>query len=112
MPGVDMLLSSNAILAACLSCLTQPNLILLCIILQEQLLRQLLTESQAYGSLLGSGGVGDSGTQPRLLSRLWCVLWHCSIGCADCVIDQRCLCFVIGAPAVPLSGQHLHVIGM
>lgn len=28
---------------------------------KEQLLRQLLTESKAYGTLLGSGGVGDSG---------------------------------------------------
>lgn len=30
--------------------------------LQEDLLRQLLIESKAYGSLLGSGGVGDPGT--------------------------------------------------
>lgn len=29
--------------------------------LQEDLLRQLLTDSKAYGSLLGSGGVGDPG---------------------------------------------------
>lgn len=28
---------------------------------QEDLLRQLLTDSKAYGSLLGSGGVGDPG---------------------------------------------------
>lgn len=28
---------------------------------QEELLRQLLTDSKAYGSLLGSGGVGDPG---------------------------------------------------
>lgn len=29
--------------------------------LQEDLLRQLLTDSKAYGTLLGSGGVGDPG---------------------------------------------------
>ena len=29
--------------------------------MQEDLLRQLLTDSKAYGSLLGSGGVGDPG---------------------------------------------------
>lgn len=32
-----------------------------CGVLQEELLRQLLIESKAYGSLLGSGGVGDPG---------------------------------------------------
>lgn len=31
-------------------------------VLQEDLLRQLLIESKAYGSLLGSGAVGDPGT--------------------------------------------------
>ena len=33
--------------------------------LQEDLLRQLLTDSKAYGSLLGSGGVGDPGKLPK-----------------------------------------------
>ena len=32
-----------------------------CAVLQEDLLRQLLIDSKAYGSLLGSGGVGDPG---------------------------------------------------
>ena len=30
-------------------------------VVQEGLLRQLLAESKAYGTLLGSGGVGDAG---------------------------------------------------
>ena len=48
---------------------------------QEDLLRQLLTDSKAYGSLLGSGGVGDSGrnAQDHAFNRWLPVKCHGSI---------------------------------
>lgn len=44
--------------------------------LQKQLLQQLVTSSKAYGTLLGSGGVGDPGVHSFGLghSRLICQL--------------------------------------
>ena len=47
--------------------------------LQEDLLRQLLTDSKAYGSLLGSGGVGDPGRLPTAslaFAKLLCIVGH------------------------------------
>lgn len=32
-----------------------------CGVVQEQLLQQVITDSRAYGTLLGSGAIGDSG---------------------------------------------------
>ena len=38
------------------------------VLLQKKLLQQLLKDSNAYGTLLGSGGVGDPG--------MFCVILH------------------------------------
>lgn len=70
-------------------------------ILQEDLLRQLLTDSRAYGSLLGSGGVGDPGIVSKQIDPLT-VLFACIEACSmACVLlpsalvwgNVKCLLF-------------------